>query len=141
MRDAVLAEARAAVRELAQPCPPGDRVKSALHRVSLATGLGYRRVQTFWRGHDCAVRAEELEALRAARRARLQREAHRLAAEQALIRARLTAMESDDAGLAAATDAVARARAHGAGAPEPAPRRLVAPSPRLAATSLKEPRQ
>lgn len=98
MRDAVLAEARAAVRELAQPCAPGERVKTALHRVSLATGLRFRRVQTFWRGYDCAVLAEELEALRAARHARLRREAHRLAVEQALIAARLAALEGTDAG-------------------------------------------
>jgi ATP-dependent Zn protease len=63
--------------------------------------------------------------------------AARLAQEQALIAARLAAMEADDAGLDAALDAVARTGGDSAGAPKHAQGRMVAPRPRLAATAVK----
>lgn len=58
------AEARTLVELIAGPMRLGENVKSALARVSRATGLGDRRVRGIWNGEARRIEAEEMDRLR-----------------------------------------------------------------------------
>lgn len=73
-------EAAGLLRQIAEPAPVGDKVKAAIGRAyrevkSAATTLGHRpprfsRVEDLWRQEARSVRAEEMDAIRAAHAAR-----------------------------------------------------------------------
>lgn len=67
------------VKELAEPRPVGDSVKKAIGRVSIAIGFGWSRTKDLWYGDARRVDAEELDALRLAKK---KREAKRRAAQR-----------------------------------------------------------
>ena len=48
-----------ALRELSQPWPPGDRVKTAISRAASLAGLAYWRAFDIW--YDKAHRVDEIE--------------------------------------------------------------------------------
>ncbi len=62
--NAAQAEARTLVELIAGPMRLGENVKSALARVSRATGLGDRRVRGIWNGEARRIEAEEMDRLR-----------------------------------------------------------------------------
>jgi len=63
------AEARDLIAEIAGPLQIGSKVKTAIGIVARRTGLTERRVRGLW-NRERAVRADELEALRRAARAK-----------------------------------------------------------------------
>lgn len=88
MLDATM-EAHQLIGEIAGPMRMGDRVKTALNAVARQTGLPERRVRGLWH-RERTVRAEELDALRRAARAKRKAE---IDAEISELRARLARLE------------------------------------------------
>lgn len=93
MLDATL-EAHQLIGEIAGPMRMGERVKTALSVVARQTGLPERRVRGLWH-RERSVRAEELDALRRAARAKQKAEIN---AEISELRARLARLEERLAG-------------------------------------------
>lgn len=102
-------EAAGLLRQIAEPAPVGDKVKAAIGRAyrevkSAASALGHRpprfsRVEDLWRQEARSVRAEEMDAIRAAHAARnkvrqLADEGAKANAEIADLRARLARLET-----------------------------------------------
>lgn len=65
-----VAEAAFRLRQLAEPRPVGDRVKSAIDRAARRAGLSFARAENLWYGEARTVRAEEMDAIRAAEKVR-----------------------------------------------------------------------
>lgn len=65
-----VAEASFRLRQLAEPRPVGDRVKAAIGRAAKRAGLPVSRAENIWYGEARSVRAEEMDAIRRADRAR-----------------------------------------------------------------------
>lgn len=63
----VALEMHAIVRFAAEPPRPGETAKAAIRRAARRLRISYRRAYTFWYRQPAAVRAEEADALRAAR--------------------------------------------------------------------------
>ena len=110
-------EASDLIRQLADPCPAGDSVKAAinraLRRVSpfLPWPMKPSRAEDIWRREARAIRAEEMDALRAAKaakeKAEFKHEAAAVEARLARIEAALFAADEDFHG--PAIDALRRA--------------------------------
>lgn len=66
----VLVEAAQALRLLAEPIPAGDSIKAQIGRAARRAGLTYNRAFDLWYRRARLIRAEELEAIRQARRSR-----------------------------------------------------------------------
>lgn len=65
-----VAEAAFRLRRIAEPRPVGDRVKAAINRAAQRVGMPAERVKALWYGETRLVRAEEMDAIRRADRAR-----------------------------------------------------------------------
>jgi hypothetical protein len=65
-----VAEAAFRLRHLAEPRPVGDRVKTAIGRAAKLAGLPFSRAENLWYGEARTVRAEEMDAIRRAEKAR-----------------------------------------------------------------------
>lgn len=63
-------EASALVRQIAEPRPVGDSVKSAIGRAARRLGFSFSRTKDIWYAHARRIHAEEIDQLRgqAARR-------------------------------------------------------------------------
>ena len=61
---AILDEMQTIARAAAEPWAPGDSIKAAIGRASRRTGLGFRRMKTFWYTEPANVSAIEADALR-----------------------------------------------------------------------------
>lgn len=65
-------EASSLMRSIAEPCPAGDSVKAAINRAArkasrfMARPMKPGRAEDIWRKEARAIRAEEMDALRAA---------------------------------------------------------------------------
>jgi len=57
---------RSAVRELALPCPVGDRVKSAIERAAKQADIPYERMKKIWYGEARRIEAHEAEKIQRA---------------------------------------------------------------------------
>lgn len=68
------------LRFLAGPMRDGDKVKSRIARAARAAGLSYWRAFDLWYGRARAIKAQELEAVRAAKARRSQEDSDDLAA-------------------------------------------------------------
>lgn len=87
------AEAASLVRQIAEPWQVGDTVKAAINRVARRVGLRPSRVEDIWRREARVIRAEEMDAIRAAAdektlegaRGEYQRLSERIAALEALL--------------------------------------------------------
>lgn len=96
-------EASDLMRQLAEPCPAGDSVKAAInraaHRVSkfLPWQMKPGRAEDIWRKEARAIRAEEMDALRAAakREKALVDETSVLEARLARVEAALLSIDAD----------------------------------------------
>jgi hypothetical protein len=69
-----VAEAAFRLRQLAEPRPVGDRVKTAIGRAAKLAGLSFPRAENLWYGEARTVRAEEMDAIRRAEKARAAKE-------------------------------------------------------------------
>lgn len=100
------AEAHRLIAEIAGPLELGGRIKTALCRVAMRAGIPERRVRGLWH-RERTVKADELDALRRAARAKQKAE---IDAEISELRARLArleetlAMASANAGRAASQE-------------------------------------
>lgn len=116
----VTAEAAMRLRQIAEPRPVGDSVKAAISRAAVRVGIPAERAKALWYGEARLVRAEEMDAIRAADNARRNKERHareeaqRLGAVFAAVASRLCETDADvhRDDIAALVDA---ARALGAG--------------------------
>ena len=70
-----MTDIRAALKELALPCPLGDRVKSAIDRASRASGIPYARAREIWYGNNRRIEAHEAEKVEQALHRKRTREA------------------------------------------------------------------
>src|SRR5262245_515730 len=61
-----MADIRSQLKELALPCPAGDRVKSAIGRAAKESGLSYERTRKIWYGEAHRIEAAEIELVRVA---------------------------------------------------------------------------
>lgn len=90
-------EASDLIRQLAEPCPAGDSVKAAINRAlrrvspHLPWPMKASRAEDIWRREARAIRAEEMDALRAAKAAREKAE---FAHEAAAVETRLARIEA-----------------------------------------------
>lgn len=75
---ALALEAAAGLRALA-PRREGDREKTRIDRAALATGFSYWRAFDIWYRKARVIRAEEIDAIRAAKATRHQERANELA--------------------------------------------------------------
>ena len=57
-------EAQTLVRKCAEPRPPGDQVKAAIHRASQRLELPFSRTRDIWYGDARRIDAEEMDRLR-----------------------------------------------------------------------------
>jgi hypothetical protein len=80
-----------ALRELSQPCPPGDRVKAAINRAARICSLSYWRTFNLW--YRKARRIDAHEAFQISEALRLKREKEARDEYQEL-RVRLARLES-----------------------------------------------
>lgn len=89
-------EARQLVASIAGPSAIGGKIKEALFRVALQTGLSERRVRGIWNRESRAIRAEEMDALRRAARGRAHaNEADDISARLSALEARLAAIDPE----------------------------------------------
>jgi hypothetical protein len=63
----IVMETAAALRQLAEPRPGGDRIKCAIARAARRAGLSYWRAYDLWYGRARRVDATEAEKIKAAR--------------------------------------------------------------------------
>lgn len=87
---ALALETRQALRGLA-PAQEGDRIKTRISRAARTVGLPYWRTFDLWYGKARRIEAHELEAIRAARDAKLLEDAR---AEYRSLRQRIAACEA-----------------------------------------------
>ncbi len=80
-----------ALRELAEPRPVGDLVKTAILRAARATGLSYTRAFDVWYGKARRIDAHEAQQIADALQRKREEEAHN---EIHQLRTRLLKMES-----------------------------------------------
>lgn len=77
-----MTEAQAMLRALAEPWPPGDRVKAAIARAARLAGLTYWRAFDIWYGKarrvESAEQAQIAEALDRRRKEAARHELHEL---------------------------------------------------------------
>lgn len=64
------AEASDLLRRLAEPAPAGAHIETLIRGVARKVGLSFSRAKALWYREAAIVRAEEMDALRAAARAR-----------------------------------------------------------------------
>jgi hypothetical protein len=96
-RMSALCEARDLIRQIAEPCPAGDKTKAALRRVHhiLHKTWSFNRVRDVWNADPrIRVRGDELDELRKVAAAR-RKETHQKAAADELseLRARIDRLE------------------------------------------------
>lgn len=80
-----------ALREIAEPRPVGDLVKTAIRRAARATGLTYTRAFDVWYGKARRIDAHEAEQIAEALQRKREEEAHHDLHD---LRSRLLKMES-----------------------------------------------
>lgn len=68
------AEASELIRRLAEPAPPGAHVETLIRFVARKVGLSFGRAKAVWYREARIIRAEEMDALRAASAARTEAE-------------------------------------------------------------------
>lgn len=90
-------DVRSALKELALPCPLGDRVKTAIDRAARGAGLSYARARDIWYGNAARIEAHEVEKVEQALLRKRNREARNELHE---LKARLSRLEA----LLASTD-------------------------------------
>lgn len=99
------AEAASLVRQIAEPWQVGDTVKAAINRVARRVGLKPSRVEDIWRREARVIRAEEMDAIRAAADRQAlegaQGEYQRLSERIAALEALLAVQDADIRGSAA----------------------------------------
>jgi hypothetical protein len=64
------AEASELLKRLAQPAPAGAHIETLIRGVARRVGLSFSRAKALWYREAAVVRSEEMDALRAAARAR-----------------------------------------------------------------------
>lgn len=57
-------EASALVRQIAEPRPVGDSIKSAIGRASRRLGFSFSRTKDIWYAHARRIHADEIDRLR-----------------------------------------------------------------------------
>jgi hypothetical protein len=89
-----------ALKELAEPYPPGDRFKAAINRAARVSGLSYWRAFNIWYGKARRIDAHEAEqikeALRIKREKALANEFHELKTRIAKFEAALLVQGNPD---------------------------------------------
>jgi hypothetical protein len=87
------------LRELAEPYPPGDRIKAAIDRAARRIGLTYWRTFDLWYGKARRVEPHEqlaiAEALERKRREAARNELHELQIRIARLEARLAQTDAE----------------------------------------------
>lgn len=81
----------AGLRDLAEPAPRGDRVKSAIQRAAKAAGLTYTRAFDIWYGKARRIEADEAQRITQALQKKSEEEARN---EFYDLRSRLLRLES-----------------------------------------------
>lgn len=103
LRMSAICEASDLIRQASEPRQPGDSVKSAINRAArkvsrfMAQPMSFGRAEDIWRQEARSIRAEEMDALRAAakREKAFQNEATALEARLARVEAALLALDPD----------------------------------------------
>jgi hypothetical protein len=94
-----LGSAAKLLRELSEPWPSGDRVKTALDRAAKLAGLSYWRAFDLWYGKARKVEEYEIDAIKEALRIKNERaarnELHQAKLLLATLQARLDAGDAD----------------------------------------------
>ena len=95
------AEASDLLKRIAQPAPAGAHIETLIRGVARKVGLSFSRAKALWYREAAVVRSEEMDALRAAARARdeaegeLRQEYENLIARLELLERRLDASGPD----------------------------------------------
>ena len=63
-------EASELLKRLAEPAPAGAHIETLIRGVARKVGLSFSRAKALWYREAAVVRSEEMDALRAAARAR-----------------------------------------------------------------------
>jgi hypothetical protein len=86
-------EASELLRRLAEPAPAGAHIETLIRSVARKLGLSFSRAKALWYREARIVRSEEMDALRAAARARDEAEGETLRQDYADVMARIEALE------------------------------------------------
>ena len=94
-----MADARQMLKELALPCPLGDRVKSAIERAAKEADLPYERARKIWYGEARRIEHHEFQKIeQAAQRKRMRmarNELHELKARISRLEALFSSTDPD----------------------------------------------